>query len=294
MTDKKTSPCFPMYPSDFFGDPNVRLMDGYEQAFYVILLMNMWQNVKGEEMPFLPNDDQKLARLLKISVKDWKKVKNSIFDCLKVSNDKIESPRLSREKLKQDKYRELQSEKGKKGGRPIKAKESNGFLPVKPDESQGIIPVKLPNPNPNPNPNPKKAISESPVDNSPSVPEPPPVKNAFLKDMEKEFSEVMDKIKAKYSFKEQMEIQNWIKSNYRGKHPKALIHTLNAIVKIKHKPDAITIYLDHIIIQENQNYNYEDYQKKAEEFKKPGVVSLEDIFKKMGFNTGIKSMPATA
>jgi hypothetical protein len=133
-----------------------------------------------------------------------------------------------------------------------------------------------------------------PVDNSTNVPDPPPIKNAFLKDMEKELSEVMDKIKAKYNFKEQMEIQNWIKSNYRGKHPKALIHTLNAIVKIKHKPDVITIYLDHIIIQENQNYNYEDYQKKAEEFKKPGVVSLEDIFKKMGFNTGIKLMPTTA
>jgi uncharacterized protein YdaU (DUF1376 family) len=137
MTDKKTSPCFPMYPSDFFGDPNVRLMDGYEQAFYVILLMNMWQNVKGEEMPFLPNDDQKLARLLKISVKDWKKVKNSIFDCLKVSNDKIESPRLSREKLKQDKYRELQSEKGKKVDALLKPKKATAFYRLSRTKAKG-------------------------------------------------------------------------------------------------------------------------------------------------------------
>lgn len=128
-----------------------------------------------------------------------------------------------------------------------------------------------------------------PVDNSTNVPDPPPVKNAFLKEMEKELSEVMDKIKAKYNYKQQLEIQNWIKSNYRGKHPKALIHTLNSIVK--YTPDVITIYLDKVLVMENQNYNAADFDKKAEEFKKPGVVSLEDIFKKMGFNTGIKLMP---
>jgi hypothetical protein len=120
-----------------------------------------------------------------------------------------------------------------------------------------------------------------PVDNSPVEEKTEPVKNAFFTEMEKEFSEVMTKIKAKYDYKEQLEIQNWIKSNYKGKHPQALIHTLNSIVieKRPEKPDiSISLYLDKVINLENQNYNYADFLKKQEEFKKPGPVSIGDIF----------------
>jgi hypothetical protein len=125
-----------------------------------------------------------------------------------------------------------------------------------------------------------------PVDNSPSAPQPPPVKNAFLKEMEKEFSAVMAKIKSRYDYKQQQQIENWLKANYRGKHPQALIHTLNALAKTPDQVRDIPSYLDKIIIMENQNYNYADFQKKAEEFKKPGILSLGDIF------TGISLLSA--
>lgn len=129
----------------------------------------------------------------------------------------------------------------------------------------------------------------APVDNSQKVPDPPQVKNAFLKDMEKEFSDVMGKIKDKYDYKQRMEIENWMKANYRGKHPQAIIHTLNALNKTPDVVRDITKYLDKIIIMENQNYNYNDYQRKVEEFKKPGMFSIVDIFK------GIQlQMPAAA
>jgi hypothetical protein len=87
------------------------------------------------------------------------------------------------------------------------------------------------------------------ISDSEPVPEPPPAKNAFFEKRNKEFAEVMEKIKAKYNPKEQYEIENWIKSNYRGKHPDALIHTLNSIVQDKRpdKPDKITLYLDLVL-----------------------------------------------
>jgi hypothetical protein len=121
-----------------------------------------------------------------------------------------------------------------------------------------------------PKPEPKTEIKAEPV------PEPPKEKNAFFEKRNKEFAETMAKIKAKYNYKEQQEIENWIKANYRGKHPDALIHTLNAI--IIHTPDKISLYLDKVLVMENQNYNAADFDAKAAEFKKPGLFSMSDIF----------------
>jgi hypothetical protein len=126
------------------------------------------------------------------------------------------------------------------------------------------------------------------VDNSQSkpeikaepVPEPQKDKNAFFEKRNKEFAETMAKIKAKYDYKEQQEIENWIKANYRGKHPDALIHTLNSIVHPVRpgKPDiSISLYLDKVIALENQNYNAADFDKQAAEFKKPGMFSMAEL-----------------
>jgi hypothetical protein len=135
-----------------------------------------------------------------------------------------------------------------------------------------------------PKPEPKTEIKAEPV------PEPPKEKNAFFEKRNKEFAETMAKIKAKYNYKEQQEIENWIKANYRGKHPDALIHTLNSIVHPVRpgKPDiSISLYLDKVIALENQNYNAADYDKQAAEFKKPGMFSIGDIFAGMKLHAGV-------
>jgi len=284
MQDKKTSPCFPMYPSDFFGDPNVRLMDGHEQAFYAILLMNMWQNAKGKEMPFLPNDDQKLAKLLKISVKDWKKVKNSIFDCLKVSDDKIESPRLSREKAKQDKYRELQAEKGRKGGRPQKPEESPGFSAVKPEESNGIFPVKLPNPNPNPNPN--NLIRANDIVGKETDVLKPALSEKEKKDL-LEIRPIYEKAVRLYpGFNAQLFFQNHIRDNIE-----AVKHTLNRLIEESeagHPVEKPMLWCEAVMRKENMNYNAADEEKKNQEFKndKNPMAALSSLVNGM-----LKSVP---
>jgi len=125
-----------------------------------------------------------------------------------------------------------------------------------------------------------------PAGNSPCGPDEPPVKNAFLKEMEKDFSGVMAKLKNKYDYRQMLEIENWIKANYRGRHPQALIHTLNALTRTPGRVRDISGYLDKIIAVENQNYHYSDFQKKAGEFKKPGMFSLGDIFREIQLHCG--------
>jgi hypothetical protein len=119
------------------------------------------------------------------------------------------------------------------------------------------------------------------------APEAPPFKNAFLKEMEKDFSGVMAKLRNKYDYRQMLEIENWIKANYRGRHPLALIHTLNALTKTPDRVRDIPGYLDKIIAVENQNYHYSDFQKKAGEFKKPGLFSLGDIFREIQLHCGV-------
>lgn len=173
------------------------------------------------------------------------------------------------------------------------------LVPDKSETSPELVQIKSPLKDKDKNKDKAKGSPElvPPVDNSTQkpeiksepVPEPQKEKNAFFEKRNKEFSEVMAKIKAKYDYKEQQEIENWIKANYRGKHPDALIHTLNSIVHPVRpgKPDiSISLYLDKVIALENQNYNAADYDKQAAEFKKPGLFSMSDIFAGMKLHAG--------
>lgn len=166
--DKSQSPCFPMYPSDFFGDPMVRIMTGDGQAFYALLIMNMWELTSQYS---IQDDDDFIASLLKIEKSRWfSEIKPQVLKCLKCENGFLVSPRLKREKEKQDRYRIMQSEKGKLGGRP--KKKSYGKATEKPQESYGKANVKPPNPNPNPNPIIKKerVKKEKKVSRKPKTP----------------------------------------------------------------------------------------------------------------------------
>ena len=136
------SPCFPMYPSDFYGDPKVRIMSSDAKAYYALLLMNMWDYDTQYSMP---SDDATIAKILEINLEKWMKLREEIFLCFTEKNGRIISRRLKQEKDKQVKYRITQSNKGKLGGRPHKAV-------ALPELNHGKPVVKPPNPNPNPNP----------------------------------------------------------------------------------------------------------------------------------------------
>lgn len=107
----KKSPCFPFYPSDFFGDVKVRVMTGEEQAFYLLLLANIWE---FDSQISIPNDAKVISTLLKISEEKWETISGKILACLEEKNGRLLSKRLKREKDKQDNYRKQQSIKGVK------------------------------------------------------------------------------------------------------------------------------------------------------------------------------------
>lgn len=83
------------YPSDFFGDNNVALMNGWEQGVYICLLMRMWGT---PEQYKIPHDDGIISRLLTLTIDEWKTVKPAIMRCLTEQDGYLISCRLQKEK----------------------------------------------------------------------------------------------------------------------------------------------------------------------------------------------------
>jgi uncharacterized protein YdaU (DUF1376 family) len=123
------APAFQMYASDFLVDTNDWTVD--EVGIYLRLLLSEWVNGA------LPNDEKRLSRIAGCNYQKFKKKWSVIASKFEQNgNQKLINKRLELEREKQDKYRELQSEKGKMGGRPQK---SRSFPPAlteqKPEES---------------------------------------------------------------------------------------------------------------------------------------------------------------
>jgi uncharacterized protein YdaU (DUF1376 family) len=135
----KKSPSFQFYPSDFFGDPKVRLMSADAKAFYALLLLNIWEY---DTQFSIPDDPELIARLLEIAPKRWLLLREEIVkfsSAVRVTrNARLLSPRLKAEKEKADKFRESQREK-------IKKRWNRGNTVVEP----GLY---LPTPTPTPTP----------------------------------------------------------------------------------------------------------------------------------------------
>jgi uncharacterized protein YdaU (DUF1376 family) len=119
-----------MYAADFLVDT-----DGWtatEVGIYTRLLMSEWVNGK------LPEEIPRLARIAGIDLgnflKCWARVVGSKFS--KNGSPGFVNQRLELERTKQEKYRELQSLKGKLGGRPSKSRSfSADKAERKPEES---------------------------------------------------------------------------------------------------------------------------------------------------------------
>lgn len=141
----KKSPCFPFYPSDFFGDVKVRVMSPDAQAFYLLLLANIWD---FDTQYSIPDDAELLCNLLRIERSRFEILISEIRPCFLVHKGRLVSKRLKEEKEKQDNYRKQQSEKGK---RSAEQRFNRGSTVVQPDTQP-----KGNSSNPTPNPKPKE------------------------------------------------------------------------------------------------------------------------------------------
>ena len=115
---KKYYPSFPLYPKDFLSSIDVQTMTVEEVGAYCLLMFNSWIQ---EDQCYLPDDEKTLKVLSKLDGKKWEKYSPKVLKKFKKKNKKIFNPRLVRELKNRQNYSKTQSEKGKKGGRPVKS-----------------------------------------------------------------------------------------------------------------------------------------------------------------------------
>lgn len=111
-TDKV--PAFQMYPNDFEGDPNVKLLDNEELGAYVRLIFVAWaQADKG----ILPLDEEKLAKWSRMG-RRWARSRDAILACFRITADgRIIQKRLVKEYEKIVARRAERKEAGSRGGK---------------------------------------------------------------------------------------------------------------------------------------------------------------------------------
>ncbi len=122
-------------PADYVNDAFVRLLVA-EEDFATLALYHLvlnWSHMEGGD---LPSDPRQLAAILGMRPR---RVEKSLARCvdagkLHVENGRVFHERVVREVAEELEYRELQSERGRRGGRPkVGEKESGGLAPALPD-----------------------------------------------------------------------------------------------------------------------------------------------------------------
>ena len=133
--DENRRPSFQFYPADFMSDENVQLMTLDQIGAYWWLCCICWR--QGS----IPSDRHKLARLCRtVNVEKMDELWEGIKPCFKehpTNSDRLIHPRLEKEKVKQDKYRQHQSESGKRGAKVRWDKDIDGGAIATPTQSNG-------------------------------------------------------------------------------------------------------------------------------------------------------------
>ena len=112
------SPAFRFYPSDFLGSPDVQAMDLHEIGAYTLLLCTAWNS---ERHGYLPDDENLLRRWARMSREQWAESRGLLLKKFPVVEEGWRfNPRMVKEAEKQRVFSEVQSAKGKRGGRPPK------------------------------------------------------------------------------------------------------------------------------------------------------------------------------
>lgn len=102
------SPAFQFYPKDFLMDDKVAVMNLEQIGTYVLLLCYCWNN-NG-----LPNDEEELKEMCK-NPKNWSRIWAKVSKCFYENKGKLHNKRLSIEKKKQENWKKMKTDAGKKG-----------------------------------------------------------------------------------------------------------------------------------------------------------------------------------
>lgn len=114
-------PFMQLYVSDFVGD--TLHLSTEQVGAYLLLLMAMW-NAGGS----LPNDEVKLARVARMSVKKWRAVAADLLAYFTVDGDAVRHNRLTKELQKSEGKSNSRASAGAKGGRAKALKDKNASV----------------------------------------------------------------------------------------------------------------------------------------------------------------------
>lgn len=103
-------PALPLWTDAYLGDTTH--LTTIEHGAYLLLLMTAWRTKDC----CLPDDDRLLARYARCNAAQWKRLRPILADFFKIENGTWMQSRLSDEREAVKRFRENQSEKGKKGG----------------------------------------------------------------------------------------------------------------------------------------------------------------------------------
>lgn len=98
------------YPDAHIADTGTLTLE--EQGAYRLLMDHLW--IKGGH---LPDNDKEIARLLRIPVKKWQKIKARLSDYLLIAEGIITQKRLQRDYQYAIKKSAINAQNGGKGGR---------------------------------------------------------------------------------------------------------------------------------------------------------------------------------
>lgn len=125
-------PFMQLYVSDYLGD--TRHLSCEQHGAYLLLLMTMW-NAAGS----LPDDDAKLARIVCLSVKKWRSIRDDIMRFFSIEGGQITHGRLAKELQKSESKSHSRASAGAEGGRVKALKDKEARL-----ANASVLPQHLP------------------------------------------------------------------------------------------------------------------------------------------------------
>ena len=111
MTKRGKAPAFQFYPKDWIADTTTLSLAA--QGAYIRLLSFAWVGIPGCDVGELPNDDEKIARMLSVAIDEWLAIARDVRSLFVVDGDRMYHKRLRAERKKQ-KNRSEQAKKAAK------------------------------------------------------------------------------------------------------------------------------------------------------------------------------------
>lgn len=106
------SPAFQFYPADFVIDTS--LLTAQQVGVYTLLICAAWKGVQGIPQCHLPNDDESLAAIGRVSLEEWRAMRKKIVPYFDDRGELLAHARLLKELAKQDEWKAKSSAGGKK------------------------------------------------------------------------------------------------------------------------------------------------------------------------------------